>query len=139
MVITGLTRNQLSRKAPWVRIPPAPPKSPVTMRVCWTFFLRKPPHLSRKLHLRVELLDRFRLHLNYISYAGNVGGEMLDVDTIISYWEIGVIDANEAIKQEILYLLAPTCFVTFKDCTYSYAQRIAAFDGITALNDPNMV
>lgn len=84
-------------------------------------------------------MDRFRLHLNYISYAGDAGGEILDVDTIISYWEIGVIDANEAIKQEILYLLAPTCFVTFKDCTYSYAQRIAAFDGITALNDPNMV
>lgn len=81
-------------------------------------------------------MDRFRLHLNYISYAG---GEILDDDTIISYWEIGVIDADEAIKQEILDLLAPTCFVTFTDCTYSYAQRIAAFDGITALNDPNMV
>ena len=25
MVITGLTRNQLNRKVPWVRIPPAPP------------------------------------------------------------------------------------------------------------------
>ena len=25
MVITGLTRNQLNRKVPWVRIPPTPP------------------------------------------------------------------------------------------------------------------
>ena len=25
MVITGLTRNQLYRKVPWVRIPPLPP------------------------------------------------------------------------------------------------------------------
>ena len=25
MVITGLTRNQLIRKGPWVRIPPSPP------------------------------------------------------------------------------------------------------------------
>ena len=27
VVITGLTRNQLYRKVPWVRIPPLPPKN----------------------------------------------------------------------------------------------------------------
>lgn len=31
------TRNAVSRKASRVRIPNSPPKSPVTMRVCWTF------------------------------------------------------------------------------------------------------
>ena len=30
MVITGLTRNQLNRKVPWVRIPPAPPEGSET-------------------------------------------------------------------------------------------------------------
>lgn len=31
------TRNAVSRKGPRVRIPNSPPKSPVNMRVCWTF------------------------------------------------------------------------------------------------------
>ena len=31
------TRNAVSRKASRVRIPNSPPKSPVNMRVCWTF------------------------------------------------------------------------------------------------------
>ena len=40
MVITGLTRNQLNRKVPWVRIPPAPPEiTPVVgFPGCWLFF-----------------------------------------------------------------------------------------------------
>ena len=41
MVITGLTRNQLNRKVPWVRIPPSPPEiTPVVgFPGCWLFFL----------------------------------------------------------------------------------------------------
>ena len=40
MVITGLTRNQLIRKGPWVRIPPLPPESlPVVgFSGYWFFF-----------------------------------------------------------------------------------------------------
>ena len=37
VVITGLTRNQFASNRTRVRIPPAAPKSPVNMRVCWTF------------------------------------------------------------------------------------------------------
>ena len=32
MVITGLTRNQLCLRAPWVRIPPSPPKKETPKR-----------------------------------------------------------------------------------------------------------
>ena len=49
VVITGLTRNQLNRKVPWVRIPPAPPEiTPVVgFSGCWLFFfssVQSPSH-----------------------------------------------------------------------------------------------
>lgn len=76
---------------------------------------------------------------DYVSYAYDVGGAVLSEDVIVSYWEIGVVDADDDMKQAILDLLAPTCLVTFMDCNYSYTQRITAYDEITALNDSNIV
>lgn len=76
---------------------------------------------------------------NYVSYAFEAGGRMLDDVTSVSYWEIGIVDGDDGIKEEILDLLDATCLVTFIDCTYSYAQRVAAYDEITALDDSNIV
>lgn len=71
-----------------------------------------------------------------ISFAYEAGGEGRSDGTIISWWEIGIVNADAAAKQEILDMLSPNCRVTFRDCTYSYAQREAAYNDIRAnLND----
>jgi hypothetical protein len=80
-----------------------------------------------------------------ISFACHVGGETLpynpdadnlpNAETVIAWWEIGIINANEAARQEILALMSPECRVTFRDCTWSYKQREAAFNEITASRD----
>jgi len=75
-----------------------------------------------------------------ISFAYLAGAEKPpynpDVDavppTAIAWWEIGVVNADDAAKQEILALMSPDCRVTFRDCAYSYKQREAAFNEITA-------
>jgi len=67
-----------------------------------------------------------------ISFAFEAGGEMLEDGTSVAYWEIGIINADEASKQEILDLLSPDCLVTFRDCRYSYNQRKAAYNEIYA-------
>ena len=67
-----------------------------------------------------------------ISFSCEVGGELLDNGTNVIFWEIGVVNADEAAKQEILDLVSPNCRVTFRDCTYAYNQRKAAFDEISA-------
>ena len=67
-----------------------------------------------------------------ISFAYEAGGEMLGDGTLIAYWEIGVVNADEAGRQEIINLLSPSCRITFRDCTWSYNQRKAAFDEIYA-------
>ena len=45
MVITSLTRNQVYRKVPWVRIPPPPPEKPSAL--AGGFFLPLSPKKSR--------------------------------------------------------------------------------------------
>ena len=45
MVITGLTRNQLCLRAPWVRIPPSPPKKETPKRA---FFLNQNGGIRRR-------------------------------------------------------------------------------------------
>ena len=70
-----------------------------------------------------------------VSYAYEAGGEMLEDGSIQSWWEIGVVDADAARKEEILDMLSPACLVTFHDCTYSYAERQAVFDEIQAIGD----
>ena len=68
----------------------------------------------------------------YISYAYNAGGELRDDGTSISYWEIGLVNADETIKKAILDLVSPNCRVTFWNCNYSYNQREKAFNEIYA-------
>lgn len=67
-----------------------------------------------------------------VSFANESGGEILEDGTSVGWWEIGVVNADEAAKQEILDLVSPNCRVTFWNCTYSYAQREAAFNEIYA-------
>ena len=67
-----------------------------------------------------------------ISFAFEAGGEMLDDGTSVAYWEIGIVNADEACKQEIIDLVSPNCRITFRDCTFSYKQRKAAFNEIYA-------
>jgi hypothetical protein len=57
---------------------------------------------------------------------------MLNDGTSAAYWEIGIVNADEASKQEIIDLLSPSCRITFRDCTFSYKQREAAFNEIYA-------
>lgn len=87
----------------------------------------------------VEAPDKYWAQNGYpnnISFAYEAGGEMLDDGISISYWEIGVVNADEAAKQEIADLLSQNCRITFRDCTVSYAQREAVYNEIyTSRND----
>ena len=76
-----------------------------------------------------------------ISFAYLADGESLpynpDTDAFppapVSWWEVGVVDADEAARQEILALVSPDCRVTFRDCAWSYKRREAAFNEIYAM------
>jgi hypothetical protein len=99
-----------------------------------------PPSLADGLAGRgtVDAPDKYWAANGYpdnISFAYEAGGERLESGALISYWEIGVVNADEAAKQEILGLLSPDCLVTFRDCTFSYKQREAAFNEIYASRD----
>ena len=67
-----------------------------------------------------------------ISFAYEAGGEILENGASIAYWEIGIVNGSEADKQEILGLISPNCLVTFKDCSFSYNQRLMAYNEISA-------
>lgn len=75
-----------------------------------------------------------------VSYAFEAGGEVTDDGAIYTYWEIGLVDADETQKQEILDLVAPSCLVEFKNCLFTHAQKQAAYDTLTelAVTDPNI-
>lgn len=75
----------------------------------------------------------------YVSYAYEAGGEVLDDDTVVSFWEIGIVNSDDTMQQEILDLLSPTCFVTFFKCSHSHAERLKAYNSIMALNDTNII
>ena len=78
-----------------------------------------------------------------ISFAYLAGGESPPYNpdaggappAATAWWEIGMVNANEAARQEILALMSPDCRVTFWDCTWSYKQREAAFNEIYAMRD----
>ena len=74
---------------------------------------------------------------DYISFAYEAGGELLDDGTVVSWWEIGII-GGEPVKQMVLDLVAPSCRVTFWERTFSYNQREAAYSEILARNDENI-
>ncbi len=86
----------------------------------------------------VDALDKYWATNGWpddVAYAYEYGSELLDDGTVVSGWEIGVVDADESRRQEILDLAAPTCRVSFVDCRYPYAAREAAYEEIMALDD----
>lgn len=77
-----------------------------------------------------------------VAYAYEAGGEVREEngrEVIYSYWEIGVVGADSARRQEIAGQLAPTCLVTFIDCRYPYAEREETAKQLLALDDPNIL
>jgi len=73
-----------------------------------------------------------------ISFASQEATRMLDDGTFISYWEIGIVDADEAAKQEIIDLLAPNCRISFVDGKYSYNRREAIRNEILSMGDESI-
>jgi len=66
-----------------------------------------------------------------IAYAFEAGGQVEDDDITISvYWEIGIVNGDDSAKQAIVDMFAPTCLITFFDCTIPYAQREVVFNEI---------
>lgn len=76
-----------------------------------------------------------------VSYAFESGGEVMEDGTVRAWWEIGLVDADEARKQEILELVSPNCLVEFKACLFTHAEKQAAYDKLTelAVDDPNIL
>lgn len=78
-----------------------------------------------------------------VSFAYEAGGEMAEDGTIFAYWEIGLVNASETRKQEIVKLFAETCLITFHDARWSHSQREAVLLEIEAEvkenNDSNYV
>lgn len=76
-----------------------------------------------------------------VSYAFEAGGEAMEDGTVRAWWEIGLVDADEARRQEILELVSPACLVEFKTCLFTHAEKQAAYDKLTELaaGDPNIL
>ena len=76
-----------------------------------------------------------------VSYAFEAGGEVAEDGTVLAWWEIGLVGADEARQQEILDLISPACLVEFRTCLFTHAEKQAAYDAITALakDDPNIL
>lgn len=90
----------------------------------------------------IEDLDKYWATNGYpddISFAYEAGGEMLEDGTMVKWWEIGIVNADDNRKQEIIDMLSPNCIVTFIDCRYSHRQREAAYNEILASKDDNIL
>lgn len=76
-----------------------------------------------------------------VSYAFEAGGEVMEDGAVRAWWEIGLVDADEARKQDILDLVSPACLVEFRTCQFTHAQKQAAYDKLTELaaDDPNIL
>jgi len=73
-----------------------------------------------------------------ISFAYQAGELGLEGRVDLYNLTIGVVNANETSRQEIIDLLSPNYYVTVIDCTYSYQQREAVFNEISASQDANV-
>ncbi len=73
-----------------------------------------------------------------LSFAYHSGGELRD-GMVYAYWEIGLVGGDEAARQAVLSLAAPTCLITFRDCSYSHAERVAAYEALLARQDGNLL
>lgn len=67
-----------------------------------------------------------------VAFAYEGGGELLEDGSYRGWWEIGLVDGDEARRQALLDLFSPSCLVTFVDCRYSYAVRTAALAQLEA-------
>ena len=63
-----------------------------------------------------------------VSYAFEAGGEVMEDGTVCAWWEIGLVDAGEEQRQEVLDLVSPAGLVTFYPCSYTHAQKVDAFE-----------
>ena len=70
-----------------------------------------------------------------VSYAFQAGGEVKDDGLVYSYWQIGLVGADEPRRQQILELASPRCLVTFYHCTFTHAQKVQAYQAVLALED----
>jgi hypothetical protein len=73
-----------------------------------------------------------------ISFAYEAGSEELENGTYVSWWEIGIVNADDSREQEIIDMLSPDCIITFIDCKYSYNQRETAYNEILNSEDDNI-
>ncbi len=92
-------------------------------------------------HGSIEAPDKYWAENGYpddISFAYEAGGEVLEDGTKVSWWEIGIVNADDSRKQEIINMLSPDCRITFVDCQYSYSQRQAAYNEIQTSEDDNI-
>lgn len=86
-------------------------------------------------HGSIEAPDKYWTENGYpddISFVQEAGGEALEDGTQVSWWRIGIVNADESRKQEILDMFSPKCIITFVDCQYSYSQRETVCDEIRA-------
>lgn len=67
-----------------------------------------------------------------VSYAFKAGGEVIE-DQVYDWWEIGLVDADDARRQEILELATPNCLVEFKNALFSHAEKAAAYEKLMEL------
>lgn len=68
-----------------------------------------------------------------VSYAFEAGGEVKEDGTVYHYWEIGLVGADEARRQQILDLASPQCLITFYSCTFSHSQKTQAYQALLSL------
>jgi hypothetical protein len=73
-----------------------------------------------------------------VSFAYEAGGEELKDGTFVSWWEIGIVNADESRKQDIIDMISPDCIITFINCKYSYSQRETAYNEILNSGDDNI-
>jgi len=73
-----------------------------------------------------------------ISFAFEGGSENIDGTNIV-FWIIGIVNADDKSKQEIIDLLSVNSRITFENCTYSYNQREAAYNAILAMKDDKIL
>jgi hypothetical protein len=89
----------------------------------------------------IEAPDKYWAENGYpddISFAYEAGGEVLPDGTSVSWWEIGIVDAEDSRRQEIINMLSSNCVITFIDCKYSYSQREAAYNEIRTSGDDSI-
>lgn len=58
---------------------------------------------------------------------------------VLTYWWIGIINADEAAKQEIIDLFSITNLFIFEDAAIPYAERQAIMNKILAMEDENIL